>query len=211
MDPTTISVLVIGIIIVIGLIAKVIFNKFKIPDVLILISVGAILGYFNLAPSLSSDSGIMNVLLIFALIYIVFNGGLPISIKAIFSSAKWAFMSSLLNFFGISVIVGLITYAFGFNFKISLTAGILMCVMDGSIINSILENFKFSKRGEAFVQIESAIIDIFVIVGIVTLWVENLSLGNFSQQIVNFLIISLNMKLYAFLYTLTPATNISSI
>ncbi len=190
MDPTILALFIISSIIIIGLLAKVLFVKYKIPDVLILILFGAVLGFFKLSPSVSDGSGVMNVLIMFALIYIVFNGGLPISIKAIFSSARWAFISALLNLFMITLAITLLSLLFHFSLSIALTIGFLMCVMDGSIINAILENFKFSKRGEAFIQIESAIIDIFVIVAVVTIWVEKLSFGAISHQIVNFLVLS---------------------
>lgn len=187
----TLTLFIIGAVIVLGLIAKSLFSKTKFPDVLLLMFFGAVLSFFGLAGDLKTPNNMLNVLTTFALIYIVFNGGLPIRIKAVFSSAKWVLISSILNFIGITLIVGLVSFVFGFSWQIAIIIGILLCVMDGSIINGLLEVFNFSKRGEAFIQMESALTDVFVIVAVVTaLNFANTNVGTVLQQIVNFVLLS---------------------
>jgi potassium/hydrogen antiporter len=189
-DGTNLALFLIGAIVVFGLFAKYIFKRFKLPDVALLIGLGVLLSQMGLMQDFSSDSNIVIVLVSFALIYIVFNGGWPISIKAVFSSAKWAFLSSIMHFIVITGVVFAISRLF-FNFEHSLFVGFLLCVMDGSILNSFIENIEFSKKAEAFIQIESAIIDTLVIVAVVAmLKVGHQSFTGFLQQIVNFLILS---------------------
>ncbi len=187
----TLSLFIIAIIIVFGLIAKLIFSKYKVPDVMLLILLGTLLSHFGLTGGLDLGSPMLSVLITIALIYVVFNGALPIKIRAVFSSAKWAFVSAILNFIAITTGVTLVSFMFGFELKMALTLGMLLCVMDGSIINSILEIVKFSKRAEAFIQVESAFVDIIVIVAIVAMInIQEISLQTFMQQIVNFIFLS---------------------
>ena len=184
-------VFLIGVSIILALLAKIAFKKFKIPDVLVLILFGILLKLLGLAGNIDRESGFLKVLVTLALLYVVFAGALPIRIKALFSSAQWAFLSALMNFTVITFIIGVISFLAGFGLGESIALGMLMCVMDGSVINSILESVKFSKLGEAFVQFESAIIDIFVIVGIVAMLnLKELSLQALSQQFVNFILLS---------------------
>ena len=181
--------LLIGMIIVYGLVAKIFFKKFRIPDVLLLLSLGAVLSFFNFKVDLVYYEDMLNILLTFALIYIVFSGGLPIRIKAVFSTAKGALFSSLLNLFSITIVIAGISLIF-FDLKFAIALGLLLCVMDGSIINSILDVVNFSKRAEAFIQIESALVDVFVIVAIWLVHLESVIVSTYFQLIVNFLLLS---------------------
>jgi len=189
-DATNLALFMIGAIVVFGLFAKYLFERFKIPDVALLIALGAFLSQVGMMKDLGTSSNRIVVLVSFALIYITFDVGWPIRINAVFSSAKWAFLSSIMNFIAISGVIFAISRLF-FQFKFALYIGFLMCVMDGSIINSFLENIIFSKKAEAFIQIESAIIDTLVIVAVVAmLQIQQENLQLFLQQIVNFLILS---------------------
>lgn len=176
---TTSTLFMVGIIIILGLLAQYNFKKTKIPDVLVLIAVGAIFSHFGLAEGLKTSSEEITFLIIFSLIYVVFYGALPIKIRALFSTMNYAFISSLLNFIIITSTIGIIShYLLGFRWIIAFSLGALFCVLDGSIINSILETIKLSPKAEAEIQTESAIIDILVIVGI-------LSIINFSTMTFN--------------------------
>ena len=196
MDIAT-SLFIVGFVIILGLIAQFMFKRLRIPDVLILIIFGALLSHFGLAGSVKAGGDQITFLVIFSLIYVVFYGALPIRLKAIFSTMKYAFFSSLLNLIAITSLIGIISYLIGFNWVLALSLGALFCVLDGSIINSLLETIKVGKKAEAQIQIESAIIDILVIVGILS--IINFSAMNFNQilqSLINYLFLSFGIGLF---------------
>ncbi len=197
MDVTTNLFIVAGVIIV-GLIAQFIFRKLRIPDVLLLILFGAFLSQAGLAQGVREGGPAITFIITFALIYVIFYGALPIRIQAIFSTAKYAFLSSILNFIVITGVLGLAARMIGFNWVLGFSLGALFCVMDGSIINALLETIKLSKNGEAQVQTESAIIDVLVIVGVLS--ITNFAAMTFNEvlrNLTNYLLLSMGIGLVA--------------
>lgn len=182
---------IVGFIISLGLVAQILFRKTRIPDVVILITFGAILSYFNLATGIKTGSDEILLLITFSLIYVIFYGALPINIRSFFSTMSYAFVSSIANFFLITISVGLLSHALGFNWVYSFSLGALFSVLDGSIINGILEIIKMGSKAEAQIQSESAIIDTLVILAILT--IVNFSTMSFNQVIqslTNYLLLS---------------------
>ncbi|MBW6451679.1 MAG: cation:proton antiporter [DPANN group archaeon] len=192
---TTGNLFIVGMIIMIGLLAQYNFKKTKIPDVLILIGAGSIISYLELVEGLKTSNEGLTFIIIFSLIYVVFYGALPIKLRAIFSTMKYAFISSIMNLILITTIIGIISYyLLGFGWVLALSLGALFCVLDGSIINSILETIKLSTKAEAQIQTESAIIDILVIVGVLS--IMNFSTMMFSeimQNLTSYLFLSLGI------------------
>ncbi len=187
---TTASLFMVGIVIILGILAQYNFKKTKIPDVLILISAGALFSHLGLTEGIKESTDQITFLIIFSLIYVVFYGALPIKLRALFSTMKYAFASSLFNFILITLLLGTVShYLLGFRWLLALPLGALFCVLDGTIINSILETIKLSPKAEAQIQTESAIIDILVIVGI-------LSILNFSTMAFNEITQSLTSYLF---------------
>ncbi len=197
MDTTT-SLFIIGTVIILGLLAQYNFKKTKIPDVLILISAGAVISYLSSAKGLgiteylTENTEQITFLIIFSLIYVVFYGALPIKLKAIFSTMKYALASSLFNFILITILLGTVShYLLGFRWLLALSLGALFCVLDGSIINSILEAIKLSPKAEAQIQTESAIIDILVIVGILSILnFSTMTMSEITQSLTSYLFLS---------------------
>ena len=164
-----------GLIIIAGLLAQLIFRRFRIPEVLLLILFGAVISAAGFTGDLDRGGAALLFLITFSLIYVVFYGALPISIRAIFSTLKFASLSSLANFIAITAVVGLLAAPFVAGWTDAFIIGALFCVLDSSIINSMLEHVRIGKKAEAQIQTESAIIDTIVIVGV-------LSLVNFSTM-----------------------------
>ncbi|MBN1386647.1 cation:proton antiporter [Candidatus Woesearchaeota archaeon] len=180
---------IVGITIILGLVSQYSFKKTKIPDALILIIFGAVLTFFGLTSSIDKENPILNFLITFSLIYVVFYGALPIKIRAIFSTMKYAFLSSLLNFIFITAALGAIAYFVGFSWAFALSLGALFCVIDGTIVNSLLDILKVSEKAEAQIQIEGAVVDTLVIVGVMTII-------NFANMTTNQIISSLSSYLF---------------
>jgi cell volume regulation protein A len=153
---------------VMGLLAQYVFRRFKIPDALLLIAFGVLVSSLGLVDGVKQGSAQLDFLLVFSLIYVVFYGALPIRLKAVFSTMKFAFFSAFLNFIIIAGLVMLICKLFGFSWIVSFCLGALFSVLDGSIINAVLEIIKVGDKAEAQLQVESAIIDVLVIVSVLS-------------------------------------------
>ncbi len=192
---TTANLFMVGIIIILGLLAQYNFKKTKIPDVLILIASGAIFSHLGLVEGIKTESSQMTFLIVFSLIYVVFYGALPIKLRALLSTMNYAFISSVLNFILITFILGATAHYFlGFGWIAALSLGALFCVLDGSVINSILETIKLSPKAEAEIQTESAIIDILVIVGILSVMnFSTMTVAQITQSLTSYLFLSLGI------------------
>ncbi|MCK5043268.1 MAG: cation:proton antiporter, partial [Candidatus Aenigmarchaeota archaeon] len=194
---TTSSLFIVGLIIILGLLAQYNFKKTKIPDALILITTGALFSYFGLTKSIDTASPELTFLITFSLIFVVFYGAIPIKLRAILSTMNYAFISSVLNFIAITVTLGIIShYLLGFPWIIALSLGALFCVLDGSIINSILETIKLHPKAEAEIQTESAIIDILVIVGVLSIInFSAMTMTEITQSLTSYIFLSLGIGL----------------
>lgn len=181
----------VGVALIIGLIAENIFKKTKIPDVPFLLIFGALLSFLGLTEGLKKSNATINLLLTFSLIYVIFYGSWPIRIKEVFKTAPWVLVMSFLNFIFVSLFVCLISLIFHFPLELAIAIGLFLSTIDGTIINHLLANLKISKRAEAFIQMESAITDILVI--IVTLSIVSFSsvtLSTLLQKLTSFVLIS---------------------
>jgi len=194
---------VVGLIIIGGLVAEFIFKKTHFPEVLILILIGVVLGHFGAEDSIDINDPLVIGIITISLIYVIFYGALPIKIKSVVKSMSWAFRSAILHILLITSMVAGISYLLGFTIKEAFALGTLFCVLDGSIINSMLEYIKLSRGAEAFIQLESAITDILVIVVIITaLNFTEVSLESIASNIANFLVLSTGLGvLFAILWS----------
>ncbi|MFH1510140.1 MAG: cation:proton antiporter, partial [Candidatus Woesearchaeota archaeon] len=168
MDIIT-NLFVVSSVIIVGLISQYIFRKLHIPDVLVLISFGAVLSYLGLTEDLNRESQGLIFLITFSLVYVIFYGALPIRLKALFSTFKYATILSLLNFVAITFLLAIVSRLLGFGWVMALSLAALFCVLDGAIINSILEIVRLGQRAVAQVQTESAVVDTLVIVFILSI------------------------------------------
>ncbi|MFH1325048.1 MAG: cation:proton antiporter [Nanoarchaeota archaeon] len=191
---TVTNLFIVGFVIVAGLIAQYIFRKTRAPDVMFLMVLGAILSQFGFTEGLKQNPSQITFLITFSLIYVVFYGALPIRIKAIFSTMKYAFLSSIINFVVTTTILGLFSRLLGFDWIMAFSLGALFCVLDGSIINSLIDTIGLGKRAEAQIQAESAMTDIFVIVGVLSIIsFASLSTSQIFQNLASYLFLSLGI------------------
>lgn len=183
------NLFVIGLIIVIGLLAQYLFRRVRIPDVLVLIALGAVLRENGVGGF--GGSSYITLLVVAGLIYVVFYGALPIRLRAVFSTAKHALALSLLNVIVITATIGVISRLLGLSWVPALVLGALFCVIDGSIINALLETVKVSDRAAAQIQLESAIVDVLVIIGVLSILnFADMSVNQVFQSLTSYLLLS---------------------
>lgn len=155
----------IGVILFLGYIAEFLFKKTKIPDVLILIIIGFvigphILGYFD--PS--SIAEYAPIFTTFTLLFLLFDGGLNLSIKSIVEGAVKTFNITLVNFAVSSILVGLIMLIAGFNIWLSLLTGFILGGISSAFVIPIVKNLRIRKNTSSVLTLESALTDVLCIV-----------------------------------------------
>src|SRR4030042_1598440 len=107
MGPGTVTAfLAIGTVIFIGFFGNAIFNKYRIPDVLILVFLGMLIGpdllgeRFGLITyeTLGNVDEFRDILLSAALVIILFDGGLTLDIRSVIESMRLSAFMSILTF-----------------------------------------------------------------------------------------------------------------
>ena len=155
----------IGIILFLGYIAEFLFKKTKVPDVLILIIIGFIigphvLGYFD-PQSIAEYAPIFTT---FTLLFLLFDGGLNLSLKSIVEGAVKTFNITIVNFVMSTILIGVIMLIAGYNIWLSLLTGVILGGICSAFVIPIVKRLKINKDTASVLTLESALTDVLSIV-----------------------------------------------
>ncbi len=183
----------IGSIIFIGFIGNMIFLRYKVPDVLILIGVGMVVGpdllgeRFDLISyqTLADIDDFRNVFLAAALVIILFDGGLNLDFRAVVESMRLSLFLSVSGFTlsVLGVATGLY-FIVGVDLLQSLLLGATIGGTSGAIVIPIVTRMRVLPRTKALLTMESTITDVLVIVAALTI-ISVMKVGE-----VNFLLVT---------------------
>jgi cell volume regulation protein A len=189
MDPGTITAfLAIGSIIFIGFFGNAIFNKFRIPDVLILVLLGMIIGpdllgtRFGLVTTeiLDSINQFKDIFLSAALVIILFDGGLSLDIRSVWVSMKFSVFLAVMNFILLAAAVSIsLHYIMGIDFLVALTLGSIVGGTTGAVVIPIARKMRIAERTKTMLIMESVMTDVLVIVATLSL-ISIIKLDEFS-------------------------------
>lgn len=174
MDLETYKVfLLIGGIIFLGFLGSIIFHRFRVPDVLILIALGMVIGpditgnRFDLISSdvLDAMNEFRGFFLSIALVIILFDAGLSLDIHSVFESMRLAAFMSLGAFLGTFIMVGLVLHLImDIDLLLSLTLGSIVGGTSGAIVIPIVSRMRIKPQTKAMLITESIVTDVLVIV-----------------------------------------------
>ncbi len=176
MEIYSIFGLVVGIIFI-GFFSEIIFKKTNVPDVLILILVGILIGeVFSIN---AIDFGFAAQLFTtFALLFILFQGAINIDIKVLFKSLPKTLQLTIISFvFTVGVIVG-ISYFLDYNIMHSLMLGTILAGTSSAVVIPLVNNVEIREKYGLVLTLESAISDVLCIIGTITI-IEIISSGSF--------------------------------
>ena len=189
MDQGTITAfLAIGSIIFIGFFGNTIFNKFRIPDVLILVLLGMIIGpdllgtRFGLVTTevLDSINQFKDIFLSAALVIILFDGGLSLDIRSVWASMKFSVFLAGMNFILLAAAVSIsLHYIMGIDFLVALTLGSIVGGTTGAVVIPIARKMRINERTKTMLIMESVMTDVLVIVATLSL-ISVIKLDEFS-------------------------------
>jgi NhaP-type Na+/H+ or K+/H+ antiporter len=154
----------IGAIIFLSHLFSQIFEKFNIPDVLFLVAFGFILGPVTGLVSVADLGVIGEVFVLLTLLLILFESGLDIKLKGLFSSAPRALvfiLATLASTIGIIAFFG--HFVFTFTFVESLLVGVLLGGVSAGISFPLLKKLPVSEETKSLITFESNINDVLTI------------------------------------------------
>ena len=173
--------IIVSAIIFFGFFAEFLFNRFKVPDVLLLIILGFALGPYALKFILpSSLEKIAPFFTTFALLFLLFDGAFNIDLISFVKGLGRGMLITLYNFFISSIAIALISMLFGFDLLHSLLIGFILGGVSSAFVIPIIQNLRIKKETYSILTLESAITDVLCIVFALTA-IQIIKLNNFRS------------------------------
>lgn len=179
METGTITAfLAIGAVIFIGFFGNAIFNRFRVPDVLILIFLGMAIGpdilgeRFGLVSSetLSDIDEFRDLLLSAALVIILFDGGLTLDIRSVIESMRLSAFMSILTFALTMVsVAAALHFIMEMDLILAFLLGSIIGGTSGAIVIPIASKLRVKPQTKAIMIMESAVTDVLVVVAALSL------------------------------------------
>lgn len=189
MDIQTITAfLAIGAAIFIGFFGNMIFSKYRIPDVLILVLLGMVIGpdvlggrmHLVTLSTLTEVEKFKDFFLSVALVIILFDGGLTLDIRSVIESARLSVLMSVVTFLvEMLSIAAVLHFIVDVDFMIALVLGSIVGGTTGAVVIPIASKMRIRPQTKAMLIMESVITDVLVIVTTLTL-VKVIDLGDMS-------------------------------
>jgi len=163
--------ILLGLIIYTGFGGTLLFEKTKIPDLLLLIFIGIVIGFiFDIS---SADGKLTSIAPYFgslALIIILFEGGLHLDIQMVLKQLKATLILVitvfLLSMFGIAIIYYLAT---DYGIYQGLLLGSILGCTSGAIVIPVVQQLNISKDMKTLLVLEASVVDAFAVVFTMTL------------------------------------------
>jgi len=166
---TNFVLLLISVIIMFGYFAEWIFEKFSIPDTLILLLIGFLIGPSGLnLLSVQSLSKIAPIFTTFTLLFLMFDGALYIDLKSFADGLSSGIIIGLWNFFLSAMIITAIIYYINGNFIFSFLIGSTLGGITSAYVIPILKQLNVNKKVFTIMTIESSVTDVLSIVFAIT-------------------------------------------
>ncbi len=162
---TKFILLLISLIILFGYFAEWVFRKFSIPDTLILLSIGFILGpsVLNLL-NIGSLQYIAPIFTTFTLLFLMFDGALYIDLKSFANGLGSGIMIGLWNFTLSAAIITAILYYLNYDLLTAVFIGFTLGGITSAYVIPILKQLNINKKIFTIMTIESSITDVLSIV-----------------------------------------------
>lgn len=156
---------VIAGIVFLGFLSELIFKKTNIPDVLFLIIVGIVIGTVLNWASVDTFGYGAKLFTTFALVFILFQGGLNIEFKTLFKSLPKTMMLTIITFILTVAVVTGISYFLYQDFMVSLLVGMILGGTSSAVVIPLVNNLDLKDKYGLVLTLESAISDVLCIVG----------------------------------------------
>ncbi|MEK6941280.1 MAG: cation:proton antiporter [archaeon] len=159
----------IGLIIFFGFFASLFFQRTKIPDVLLLVFIGMLLGPVFGFVSSSFLLSFAPVIGTIALIIIVFEGGLNLEFESVLKALPQATLFTLFVCLLTAALTMFFTFFLGFPLLSGLLLGFIIAGTSYEIIVPLIAKLSVSEETKTFLNLESALNDAITIIAAIAL------------------------------------------
>ena len=172
-----------SVVIILGVLGEAFFKKTGIPDILLLMVLGIIIG-----PVLGiiQPEAVLEIVPYFAavaLIIIMFDGGLNLHIGKVLKTAHFAIILVIVGFaLSVGIVAGLAHYGLGWEWIDSILLGTIVGGSSSIIVFGLVQKIRISDDAKSMLSFESALTDIFAVIIAFVLFEAALS-GEFSLDI----------------------------
>lgn len=162
---TTLVILAFGFLIFLAHLFSVLFEKTRIPDVLLLIFIGLLIGPITGLVSLEDLGKVGSIFAVVTLVIILFEGGLGLSLSALRESAGRGIRLTMINFVGTLIVVVPLSMVM---FKISLLEALILGSTLGgtssAVVMAIVGKLRVQPGTRTALILDSTFNDVVVIV-----------------------------------------------
>ncbi len=157
--------LLFSLIIILGYIAELIFERFNISDTLLLIILGFLIGPNVLDYIRPESLGMLAPFFTtFTLLFLMFEGSLKLDLKSFFRGFSSGVLIAIFFFFLSSTGVTILFSLYGFDFTISLMIGFALGGVSTSFVIPVLNQLNPGKEIRSVLTVEAAMTDVLSIV-----------------------------------------------
>lgn len=161
----------VGAVIFVGFFATLIFERTRVPDLLILVILGLILGpvtaqYFGveLVPRSILDF-VMPYFAALALVIILFDGGLNLNFDLVLRKINIAFVHTMVAFVLTVLTVAVIAHLIlGYPLILGILLGAVLGGISGAVVINLVRRMKISEETQTVLTIESVLTDVLCII-----------------------------------------------
>lgn len=174
---------IIGAVLILGFITSQIFERTKIPDVLILMFVGMLLGpIFKIVSIQGPISSLAPYIGVLALIIILFDGGLNLNLFKVLTALAKATGFTLLVFILTVVFLGIsMNLIFGWTYLEGLLLGAVVGGTSSAIVIPIISKLSMNEESKVILSLESALTDALCVIVAIAL-IEIISMGTVNLR-----------------------------
>jgi cell volume regulation protein A len=160
----------VALIIMFGFFAEFMFKKTGIPDLLLLLILGFIIGpnAFNFVNP-HDFSAVAPLFTTFALLFLMFDGALSIDLHSFARGLVSGSSIAFFNFIISSAAISGILFIFGFQFSIALLLGFTLGGISSAFVIPLLKEMNQKGEVNTILTLESALTDVFTIVFALTM------------------------------------------
>ncbi len=169
MDPAVIAFLVAGIIIILGFLGEEFFNRTSIPDSILMLLFGVLLGPIFQLFAQEELLAITPYFAALALIIILFDGGLNMDIREAISNSPRALVLAITGFtLNVVVTAAICKYLLGWRLLNGLLLGSIVGGGSSIIVIALIRKLKVTEKIETVLSLESILTDVLCTVGAYT-------------------------------------------
>lgn len=160
-----ITILVIGLLIFLGHVLTALFQRTKVPDVLVLMVAGILLGPVFRVVSPADLGKVGQVFTTVALVVILFEGGIHLNLRQLAAAAGGALVITVAtSAVTLLLLAHLADFLLPLEFPGALLVGVLLSGTSASVVVPLIRSLGLTGRAGTILFLESALTDVLVIV-----------------------------------------------